>query len=100
VVLKAFGALAAVQLALSGGTAIRACCVNQSQARVKPAYQENLTESVYAMTACVAAGPALADSVQGPPINNQTDGAQTGKTRANYPGLGDVSINLCLHCNS
>lgn len=52
VVLKAFGALAAVQLALSG--------------------------------------PALADSVQGPPINNQTDGAQTGQTRANYAGLGDI----------
>jgi hypothetical protein len=52
------------------------------------------------MTACIAAGPALADSVQGPPINNQTDGAQAGKTRANYPGLGDVSVSLCLHHNS
>ena len=97
-VLKAFGALAAVQLALSGVTATRACFVMWSQASLL--HQENLTESGYAMTACVAAGPALADSVQGPPINNQTDGAQTGETRANYPGLGDVSIILYLHCNS
>ena len=52
------------------------------------------------MTACSAAGPALADSVQGPPINNQTDGAQTGQTRANYAGLGDVSSEWCLHHNS
>ena len=42
------------------------------------------------------AGSALADTTDGPPINNLTDGAQTGQTRANYPGLGDVGI-LNMH---
>ena len=33
----------------------------------------------------------MADSVEGPPVPNLTDGAETGSTRANYAGLGDVS---------
>ena len=40
------------------------------------------------------AGSALADQTKGTPLNNQTDGAEYGKSRANYPGLGDVSDPL------
>ena len=36
-------------------------------------------------------GSAMADQTKGAPLNNQTDGAEYGKTRANYAGLGDVS---------
>ncbi|KAL3149689.1 hypothetical protein ABBQ38_013520 [Trebouxia sp. C0009 RCD-2024] len=36
------------------------------------------------------AGPALADEIRGTPGDNSTDGAEYGKTRANYPGLGDI----------
>ena len=46
---------------------------------------------------CSAAGPALADNATGAPVDNQTDGAKTGETRANYKGLGDVSIDLCTY---
>lgn len=36
-------------------------------------------------------GSALADQTKGTPLNNQTTGAEFGKSRANYAGLGDVS---------
>lgn len=39
----------------------------------------------------LTSGPALADEIRGTPGDNSTDGAEYGKTRANYPGLGDVS---------
>ena len=38
----------------------------------------------------------MADSVRGPPVPNMTDGAETGDTRANYAGLGDVSLLLSV----
>ena len=43
----------------------------------------------------LSAGSALADQTKGVPLNNQTDGTEFGKTRANYPGLGDVRL-ACL----
>lgn len=36
------------------------------------------------------AGQALADQTKGTPLNNQTTGAEYGKSRASYPGLGDI----------
>lgn len=41
----------------------------------------------------------LADQTKGTPTVNQADGAEYGNKRANYAGLGDVSLALCFSVN-
>lgn len=76
----------------------RACCrtvVRASANHDKAGPAQAALKALGALTAIQLAispiaGPALADSSEGTPSVNLTSGAETGSTRANYAGLGDI----------
>jgi len=70
--------------------AVRAAAKREQDAPAPMAFKAFGALAAFQLALLPIAGSALADETKGTPLNNQTTGAEYGKSRANYPGLGDI----------